>query len=1053
MYLKKWAFILFLMIAICTVSFSSTGFHFEDTVLLSNISSFTITNSQDNSFFQKYGLNLAIKVVLLVIILFLAFLFMVLRSQKKEKDKKLETTEYEFYKLINFLPDAMVIHGNDGKILHINDKVSELLGYSFQELKDIQPEQIFPDENVSKYYSAIETVLKQKKPIVSEKIAVYNKEGKLRIIDFNSVPSLNSQGEVEGIYSIVRDITDIVQDRDKIQNQNKELSFFYELSLLVLQSGSQDVYSRIVSLISEYYSSPYCFLLLYDRIAEKTKILAASRATGLIENSEKSIDECAACKAVKSGHPLYIADLQAAQAEEFRELHSSGVCSIIFVPILHHGIAIGAVAVGDNKTRLYTDNDINSLSIAANAIALFLENIYIQNDRNRFFEMSVDMFTIFYPSAFFKEINSAWTKNLGWSKEEFISQSMIDFLHPDDIPAFEKMIERLNQFKPVLFLEIRFKTHSGEYRNLSWNAFKSNEDGLNYAVVRDLTAVRLAQKALNDAEARFKSLFMSMSEGVAFHTIIYDEHRNPVNYVITDVNTAYEKITKMKKENCINRPATEVYNTAAPPYFLDYLRVLKGAPLQFETYFAPMDKYFFISAVAIAEDKFATIFSDITANKKNEIEKENLMMEIREAYQKEQSAREELESALEEINAAYQEMEITQKELLKSKKDLEKAVSQAEEANRLKTEFLAIISHELRTPLTSMLGFSQLLTTELNDNPTHKQFAGHIYNSGQRLLDVVNDLLEISVMEAGKIKIEYDFFDIQVIIQGITALFKGKLEKKGLQFIVENSNVTTLYSDEARIRQILFNLIGNAIKFTEKGEIKLVISQKNQCYHFSVSDTGIGINKEQFETIFDMFTQVEDHLKRKYQGIGLGLAICKRLVKALKGKIWVESQEALGSTFRFEIPMPAPITTKDDNSIAEVKKDTETDLLQNIKILFAEDDPVNYVLIAYLLRQMNIKEIKGVTNGLEAVNAYQESPDYDVIILDIQMPELNGIECLSYLRELECQKPIIALTAFASHSDREKLLDMGFDDFIAKPIDADSLQEKLERLTNSKYKN
>ncbi len=268
-----------------------------------------------------------------------------------------------------------------------------------------------------------------------------------------------------------------------------------------------------------------------------------------------------------------------------------------------------------------------------------------------------------------------------------------------------------------------------------------------------------------------------------------------------------------------------------------------------------------------------------------------------------------LESSYEELEKSYKELNDVQKELETSNSDLENALLKAEEVNVLKSEFLAMMSHELRTPLSGMLGFSDLLSKDASLTKKQKAHVEFINKSGKRLLNVLSDLLEISVIEAGKVIVEISEFDIELVIDDIYILLTEKFKESNIEFIKDISVEKQIRSDQSRIRQILFNLIGNAVKFTEIGSVKVRVRDDEKNYIFTVEDTGIGIDDEQIKFIFDMFKQVEGAFNRKYQGTGLGLAICKRLVEALNGNIWVRSNLNHGSRFYFTIPKTSIINS------------------------------------------------------------------------------------------------------------------------------------------------
>ncbi len=428
----------------------------------------------------------------------------------------------------------------------------------------------------------------------------------------------------------------------------------------------------------------------------------------------------------------------------------------------------------------------------------------------------------------------------------------------------------------------------------------------------------------------------------------------------------------------------------------------------------------------------------------------NLMIEeigdysskLEKSIKNEKDINEKLEAANEELQASYEELEATQEELEQVNYDLANTLARVEEASKMKSEFLAILSHELRTPLTGMLGFSEVLLKNKDLTEKQNKYVEFIHRAGKRLLAVISDLLEISSIEAGKIKIEYREFDIEKVIADIAILFNEKMNSKNIKLFYNLNGINRIYSDPARLRQILFNIVGNAIKFTEKGDVIIELKKYNNNYIFEIIDKGIGIGKENLNKIFDMFKQVESAYKRYYGGVGLGLAICKKLVEALNGEIWVESEPGKGSKFGFSLPIPQhenkQIEKEDSENITAEKSKAK------IKILFAEDDLINNELIQSILKVQDNITYKGFYNGKDLLEEYKNNNDYNIIIADIHMPYMDGLELLKKVRKINKNIPIIALTAFAADEDEKKYISKGFTDYISKPIETKFFIEKIE---------
>lgn len=542
------------------------------------------------------------------------------------------------------------------------------------------------------------------------------------------------------------------------------------------------------------------------------------------------------------------------------------------------------------------------------------------------------------------------------------------------------------------------------YQNLRGVPFHRNGEVVGGVLIReDVTTQKRAVSALRDSEERFRSIVETATEGI---WNLDKEVRTCY------VNPTMETLLGYSSEEMMGRCPTEfMFPEDREKHLPELLAKKKGAPGKYELRFKRKDETeaWFLVSSSVQRDSDGNfqgsfgMLADITERKRAEDE-------------------------------------------------LHKAMESAEAGERAKAEFLANMSHEIRTPLNGVLGMLQLLRQEAPQEEKN-EYTELAYDAGQRLLSLLNDILDFSKMEAGQLRLAHESFALSHVFETVENVFRVKSYEKNLElfFCVEPTAPSKLIGDEARITQILFNLVGNAIKFTELGSVRVDawshpsrrFEHKTRIY-LSVSDTGIGISDEKILNMFEQFTQSDASFSRKHEGAGLGLAIVKRIVGLMGGNISVESEVGVGTTVIVHILL--------DNSTTET--DTAQDIqllaeLRPMRILLADDEPIGSMSTQVLLQRMG-HSVVAVPDGLQAIQAV-EAEDFDCILMDINMPELDGVGATHIIRhdpkfKDKASIPIIALTAYAMSGDREKFLAVGMDDHITKPVSKEQLIIALSRI-------
>ena len=589
-----------------------------------------------------------------------------------------------------------------------------------------------------------------------------------------------------------------------------------------------------------------------------------------------------------------------------------------------------------------------------------------------------------------QDINKAALSFLGITNKNIIG-SQAELSGASVIPLLNAAIDH----ESIDLIEITDNSEIKSFRVLK-NAIK-NQPGSRLVVIRDITDSKRAEEALKESEIKYRGLAENSPDAIAIYV------KGKIVFVN---NECLRLMAAATSEELIGKSVIEFVHPDYRALVAERMRkvVSEGTVLP------------------LIEEKFLRLDG-------SEVEVEVKAMSIRFGNK----------LAVQLIIRDITERKQAEQKLIKAKE-------LAEESDRLKSAFLANMSHEIRTPMNSILGFTELLKTEDLTGKQQKEYIQNIKKGGDRLLNIINDIIDISKIESGQMKVSITKTNINEQIEYISSFFRPEVEEKGIQLIFKNTlpdKDAVINTDREKIFAILTNLVKNAIKFTGEGFIELGYKKKEKLLEFFVKDTGSGIRQEHKEFIFERFRQGSDSLVRNYEGAGLGLSISKAYVEMLGGTIWVDSELGKGSVFYFTIPYNSD---KMSETVIENKanSDFKEHQIKSLKILIAEDDEASGILISNIVKAYCKTELK-VKTGVEAVEACQANPDIDLILMDIKMQEMDGYEATRQIRQFNKDVIIIAQTAFALTGDKERALQAGCNDYISKPIDSNLLIEIIQK--------
>ncbi len=618
------------------------------------------------------------------------------------------------------------------------------------------------------------------------------------------------------------------------------------------------------------------------------------------------------------------------------------------------------------------------------------------------------------------EINDSYCEIIGYTCEELLKMSI------SDVEAVEEPEETAARIKHILEhgydrFTTRHRRKDSEIIDVEVSATYSGEGGGQLVVfIRDITELKQVERELKESEKRHKALFESAPDGIIVADVETGHYIHVNPSICKRLGYSEEEIKALSQFRGIH-PQGETDRIK----HLFFMQARGEIDIAEDIPFVKKDGticYFDVNSVCVEIDGIQRVIGllrDITERKRAEEELKHINKQ--------------LEASIERANVLVREATV---------------------ANQAKSKFLANMSHEIRTPMSAIIGFSDLLAGE-KLTPEQIDYVNTIRDSGKKLLTIINDILDLSKIESGRLDTEIIECSLEKILTSISSMLRPKAAEKGLDFkiLYKTKLPVNICTDSIRVHQCLTNLVSNAIKFTETGHVYVVVSMEkiedNPFIRFDVEDTGIGIPLDKHEVIFESFTQADSSTTRKFGGTGLGLTITKHLAQILGGSITLQSEPGKGSVFSLSIPARIDLESQ-----PPLGKDKPTEYTRHSSpdtapqrytgnILVAEDSPASQKLIKIILRKMGL-QVTLVENGRQALHAATAHP-FDLIFVDMQMPVMNGYDAVAALRKKRLTTPIIALTANISKHDEQQCLDAGCDAYLTKPLDRNKLGEVLKR--------
>jgi PAS domain S-box-containing protein len=945
-------------------------------------------------------------------------------TDRKKADEAIIASETRYRRLFETAKDGiLILDAQSGKIVDVNPFLISLLGYTKEQFieKEIWEIGFFKDivANQDKFLE-----LQQNEYVRYENLPLETAEGRKINVEFVSNVYLVDNQKV--IQCNIRDITARKLAELKVHKLQRVHNVLSHINKEIVRVRNIDeLFEKACNIAVEDGKFMMSWIGKMNTVTNEVEILHSAGFTGdyldklNIDLTDETPNDGPTKKAIKSGDHCILNDIEndlsIAPWRENALRH--GFRSTVALVLKLSGKIYGTLNLYSNEVGFFDESELEILDEVAGDISFSLEFMLTEAKRNqaenslissetryrRLFESAKDGILILdAETGMIVDVNPFLINLLGYTKEQFIEKEIWEIGFFKDILANHDKFLELQQKEYVRYENLPLETTDGRKINVEFvsNVYNVDNHKVIQCNIRDITKRKQAEKLLQENNTRLE---LAMNVGnMAWWEID-----------IKTGNIIYEKT----KAEMLGFPIDKFH------HYKDFIALIH-----------PEDRAMVMNTIRDHVNR---------KTNKHEIEYRILTKSGVFIWLYDIGSVTSFDPDGNPLNVTGLVVNISKHKLAEQELIISK--EKAEESDRLKTAFLQNMSHEIRTPLNGIIGFTELLTNEGLSKKEIKEYSGIISQSGNRLLEIVNNVLDISKIQTGQIKFEQKIIVLHDIFSGLQTFFTPIAKAKNISLKYHNQDdiYSTIYTDDAKLYQILTNLINNALKFTKSGNVDFGFETKDGFVQFYVIDTGIGFSEELYEKIFLRFIQAEQTMTKNYEGAGLGLAISKGMVELLGGKIWVESEVGKGTTFFFTLPIiPEVFEPKPESKKTEIPtKQTHG------KILIAEDDPISFMYLSKILSKPGITIIHA-ENGKEAFEIVEKTPDINLILMDIRMPVMDGIEAVKLIKQIRPDLPVIAQTAYAFSEERKHILSIGFDEYLTKPMRSSQLKKIVLKYLN-----